>query len=118
MEAAMSRRVFSLRRVGCFGLLLLCLPLSCCVCCPQTGTRFEWKYRYRVRVGMTLDEVEAVLGPGRKEEGPPGTPDYKGGSVPLVRGEEFYVWERDGLEIWVGLEDGKVCDKYFDFPSL
>jgi hypothetical protein len=99
-------------------LLLVFMPLSCCVVSPRTATVFEWKYRYRVKAGMTLAELEAVLGPGQPEEAPPGTPDWKGGSVPLVRGDEFYVWEHGGLEIWVGLRGGKVCDKWFDAPSL
>jgi hypothetical protein len=38
-----------------------------------------------------------------------------------VQGEEFYVWEGGdgvmvgGLQIWIGLRDGKVCDKWFCF---
>jgi hypothetical protein len=99
-------------------LLLVFMPLSCCVVCPRTATVYEWKYRYRVKAGMTLAELEAILGPGQPEEAPPGRPDWKGGTVPLLRGDEFYVWEHDWLEIWVGLRGGKVCDKWFDAPSL
>jgi hypothetical protein len=99
-------------------LLLVFMPLSCCVVCPRTVTVFEWKYRYRVKAGMTLGKLEAILGPSQPEEAPPGTLDWKGGTVPFVRGDEFYVWERDGLEIWVGLRGGRVCDKWFWAPSL
>jgi hypothetical protein len=73
------------------GLLLACLALSWCAVCPRTQTAFEWEYRYRVQAGMTLADVENLLGPGRREEAPPGTTDWKGGTIPLVRGVEFYT---------------------------
>src|SRR5262245_8497153 len=102
---------------ACLGLLVL--PISCCVCCHTTGSFFELKYRYRVKVGMTLAEVENILGPGERQESQPGMPDYKGGSIPVVQGDEFYVWKADDdLAIWVGLREGKVHDKWFWAPSL
>jgi hypothetical protein len=37
----------------------------------------------------------------------------------VVEGEQFYLWNGDtNLEVWVGLRDGKVCDKWFWAPSL
>ena len=106
----MGRKPFSIKiaLVG-FGLLLVLLPCSWCVCCPETGTTFEWKYRYRVRNGMTLAEVEAVLGPGQQREGPPQTRDG-----PVIQGDEFYYWYgENGKEIYIGFRGGKVCDKWF-----
>jgi hypothetical protein len=102
-------------------LLLLCccvIPVSWFAMCPATLTVFEWKYHYRIKVGMTLAEEESVLGPGTRDDCPPGQQDDKEGTVPIARGDQIYVWEQDGLEIWVGLRDGKVCSKSFDFPSL
>jgi hypothetical protein len=93
--------------------------------CPRTGTVFEWKYRYRIKTGMTLAEVESILGPGKQEKTKPGTMDQKGFSVPVLQGEELYVWEQDGYlweltgsRIWVGFQDGKVCDKHLYYPKF
>lgn len=99
------------------GMLILLAPVSCFICCPNTMTYYEWQYRYRIRIGMTLSEAESVLGSATKEQAQPGL-RYDDGIRAAVQGDEFYVWERSGMEIWVGVRDGKICDKWFDFPSL
>ncbi len=118
-KAARARWLLAARRVVLgMALVLVLLPFSFWVCCPTTGSLFEWKYRYRVRVGMTVGEVEAILGRGERQEWVGWTPDGEGGMVPFVRGDEFLLWEEDGLEIWTGIRDGKVCDKQFWASSL
>ena len=113
-----TRRSFVIRTaIGGVGVLLVLVPIWFCGCCPQSGTVFEWKYHYRIHTGMTLSEVERVLGPGAKQDSPPGTPDSRG-IRPLVEGDQYYVWEQDGLEIRIGFKEGRVYGKYFDAPSL
>src|SRR5581483_8816321 len=76
---------------------------------PWAHTLFE--FHCRLRAGMTLAEVEAVLGEGERELAPPGVGD--GGSIrPAVQGDTFYRWERGGNEIWLGLRGGRVVDKW------
>lgn len=94
---------------GCISLVLLLTGIWFCGCCPETGTVFEWKYRYRIKVGMTLHEVESILGPGTECSQPPQTADG-----PVIRGEKFYYWKHgNGSDIWIGLREGKVYDKWF-----
>jgi hypothetical protein len=100
-------------------LLTLVAAFSWVSCCPNTWSVFEWRYRYRVRVGMTLGEAEAVLGPATKQASPPTLQPDK----PAVQGSEFYFWSEPGAVIggaviWVGLRDGRICDKWFSFPSF
>jgi hypothetical protein len=111
------RRLLSKKRVFLALGSLILLPVSCCICCPSTLTPFEWQYRYRIHVGMPLRDAEAILGPAKAEEAPPGL-RHDDGIRPVVQGEQFYVWEKDGMEIWVGVRGGVICAKYFDFPSL
>lgn len=65
----------------------------------------------RVRVGMTIAEVEAVLGPGTLVDSVPWS-----GSQPVVRGDVFYRWTATavyGEEAIVGFKDGAVVDKWY-----
>src|SRR5262249_15487146 len=65
----------------------------------------------RVQVGMTLAEVEAILGPGKLDKG---LQFLHGGHV--VRGDVFYRWtatELYGEEFIVGFKDGVVVDKWY-----
>jgi hypothetical protein len=57
----MNRRTIGV--MGVFRLLLLASLCWCGVVCPRTGTIFEWKFRYRIKTGMTLAVAESVLGP-------------------------------------------------------
>jgi hypothetical protein len=95
------------------GLVVVLLAAYWCVSCPDTLTLFEWKYRYRVHEGMTLAEVESVLGPG-KPGGPRDGPDeiQPGEAFGLVDRQSYY-WEWGGMEIWVAFRDGRVVSKSF-----
>jgi hypothetical protein len=71
----------------------------------------------RIRNGMTLDEVERILGPGKEIDQPPFIGDY---SRPpgqyaraAVEGDEFYRWQAGYDSVTIGFRSGKVCDKYY-----
>jgi hypothetical protein len=78
---------------------------------------FELRFRHRVHEGMTLGEVEAVLGKGEFRES--GLTEFRGNPeddrrVLVVKEDtEFYLWRRDGMEIWLGFLDGRVVHKFF-----
>ncbi len=77
----------------------------------------EWNYRYRLQVGMTLEQATSVLGPAKKHEQPMQIAVGKEELHDVVQGDEFYSWGEwwKGPEIWVGVRDGKICDKYLNF---
>jgi hypothetical protein len=82
-----------------------------------TGTAFEWKFLFRIKSGMTLEEVEGILGPGIESQSP--VLSYGNGDLrTAVRGEHIFLWEKDAMKIWVGFEAGRVCNKWFWAPSL
>jgi len=85
--------------------------------CPETGTIFEWKCRHRIHRGMTLAEAERVLGQGKREPSP-SQPTVFTASFRLERGDELYSWEKDGLMLWVGFHEGRVCGKWLEVPYL
>lgn len=97
------------------GLVALLLAACWCVSCPDTLTLFEWKYRYRVHEGMSLAEVESVLGPGR-----PGK-ERRAGEEDVVRPGEMvrfvdrqsYYWQRGGMWIRVTFRGGRADSKSF-----
>jgi hypothetical protein len=81
----------------------------------------------RIKIGMSLDEVEAILGPGEQISLEhvtqiPGSPyaKRKGNLDLVVEGDEFFRWHNSkcGMEIQLGLRDGRVCDKWYWEPSL
>ena len=84
------------------GLLLGLVPvfmideLKCCY--------FEWKYDcHRIRPGMTLAEVERILGPG--------SPDH-----PWLGADGWYTWHQKEIEISVCFEAGRVSRKSIYAP--
>jgi hypothetical protein len=87
--------------------------------------RFCYRNYERIRVGMTLPEVEALLGgPGReiaredlpqsRDFGPPVPHKW---SKPVLIGERFFGWlapeQFKGGGIIVGLKNGRVIDKWY-----
>jgi hypothetical protein len=90
-----------------------------CICLWSGLFSAAWKratFQYRVQVGMSLDEVEAILGPGQLEWGVDGNPRIGGDEV---QGDVGYRWYANGFEFYVGFRDGKVCDKvawFIDYP--
>jgi hypothetical protein len=81
----------------------------------------------KIEIGMTLDEVEAILGPGKQISvadvtAVPGAPDAerKGDLYLRLDGDQFFRWKETetGTEILVGVRNGKVCDRDYWASSL
>lgn len=81
----------------------------------------------KIEIGMDLDMVEAILGPGEQIPAgsvtqAPGSPDARrrGNLDLVVDGDQFFRWEnaKYGRRIELGIRDGKVCDKFYWEPSL
>ncbi len=71
----------------------------------------------RVREGMSLQEVEELLGPGNEARGPGWRWSPTGGE-PIVGGNRFFRWcPRDGF-ITIGMKDGRVVNKDYFVYSL
>jgi hypothetical protein len=114
--------------VACFLLGVFCGPFS-----PMVPISDFWLWqnaRWRVQPGMTLAEVESILGPGTK--GPPFLgyrglmPHWDGKSAffhdaPVI-GEEIYLWGDTSVpvlystQIRIGFWNGRVCDMK-DIPA-
>ncbi len=99
------------------GLIVLLVLFAFCVSCP-TGSIKEFNFRFRIRNGMALHDVEAILGPGKEVHRKHLPVEKDKGQV--VQGDRFFYWEYEpeGIEIYVGFTDDKVCDKWFWAPSL
>src|SRR5262249_12216929 len=82
------------------------------------GTEFRRDCQQRINSGMTLEEVETILGAGTRVKNVPELQEGPRGRRPAVTGDEFYLWERDHDNLWVGFKDGKVCDTFFWTPNL
>jgi hypothetical protein len=76
----------------------------------------------RVSTGMTLSDVEAILGPG--DEIPPGAVPVhardKRGNIEFVTGDRFFQWPKGrgpfmagGRQIIIGMRNDRVCDKWW-----
>ena len=95
-------------------LVLILAWISLCeVFCP-TGTFFEFKCRYLVSIGISLEKAESILGPAEEI----GSPPYLMGSGPAVSGDRYFMWEGEAAELYVGVRDGKICSKWIWIPSL
>ena len=84
----------------------------CELFCP-TGTVFEFKCRYFVRIGMTLEEAESVLGKAEEETSAP----VEWGTGPVVTGDKYFVWDGPA-ELHVGVRNGIICSKWVCVDSL
>ena len=80
------------------------------------AARFYLGY-HRLRVGMTLSDVELILGRGTEIPErfvPIEKPKGMGGPGTLVvHGDRFFEWRRGSLEIVVGFRDGRVIEKSY-----
>src|SRR5262249_41020142 len=99
--------------------VLLCVGSMLCFLVAKRGEYSEWNYD-RIRIGMTLDEVERLLGRAGIEvpqEEVPKTPHQ-----PAVRGHRCFLWRPPDqpvgfIAIALG-EDGRVCDKFMFHSGL
>ena len=89
--------------------LALCLLIPACKS-KVTKTNFD-----KVKDGMTLDEVQKILGKGTKETGDGSNVAGQFGvampSTPTSGGGETYTWESSANSITVTLRQGKVVHK-------
>ena len=101
--------MMSLKYVRFAVVLALCLLIPACKS-KVNKTNFE-----KVKDGMTLDEVEKILGKGTKETGDGSNVAGQFGvaisSAPTVGGGESYVWESSAHSITVTFRQGKVVNK-------
>jgi len=97
--------------VVCFALLIS--GLSSCHTSQVNETNYD-----KIKNGMTLTQVEAILGPGQsipQVEVPTTT-----GGIPFVRGDEVHCWKdgETGSRILLGFSSGRVSDRSYWEPSL
>jgi hypothetical protein len=89
--------------------------------------RYYLKYE-SVKTGMTLSEVQMILGPGSEisedfvtREHDYSKPRNANGLIRVrrvVNGDRFYFWENSNRRIEIGFEGGRVREKYYWEPSL
>jgi hypothetical protein len=93
-------------------LLAVCLFVPACSKSTLTPATYD-----KVAPGMTLKEVQALLGPGQKDEGGDGAGVAAQFGVNAGIGEQrskapdTYVWESNGKTVRVYFVDGKVSNK-------
>jgi hypothetical protein len=102
--------------------ILVCGTVMCSVTlwmCAFTG-RVNYLNYLRIQKGMTLDEVEHLLGRGREINGSniPQSPSFsepipERRAQPVVRGDRCFVWETESLEIYVGVTENVVQSKWY-----
>jgi hypothetical protein len=86
----------------------------------RSGKVTECNYE-KVKIGMTVKEAEAILGPSQEigMEHVPGTRDG-----PVVSGERLFMWAKEvsspmsSRAVWVGVRNGRICNKWYWEPSL
>jgi hypothetical protein len=98
----------------------LAVLLSCCLYfelhCPKKEVS-HCNYE-KLNIGMTVGEVEAILGAEGKEIAASALPRYSSG--PVVQGETFFQWEGsiNRIRVIVGVKDERICDKWYWEDSL
>jgi hypothetical protein len=104
--------------LGCasFALVALVVIASLILAQCRRGVISECNYG-KIRPGMTVSEVEAILGSGQELEGKYVPYTHTG---PVSSGERFFKWEdrTTARKVWVGIRSGRVCDKWYWEPSL
>ena len=79
----------------------------------------------KVKIGMSLREVESILGPGKQIQADQvmrisRSPDAQGNwnFHLVVDGDLFYEWDQGDRAIELGTKHGKVCDKWYGASGL
>ncbi|HXG08716.1 MAG TPA: hypothetical protein VNK04_02915 [Gemmataceae bacterium] len=107
----------ALVRCGLWLTILLTLGLLLPACSPRTPSKVTQENYDKIKNDMTLQQVEAILGPGTKEEGGDGSGVaaqfgvHVGGPERGGRNVDTYVWEAKGKTIKVHFVNGKVTNK-------
>lgn len=88
-------------------VVAICLLLPACIKSKVTKANFD-----KVKAGMTIEEVQAILGKGTLETGDGSNVAAQFGvaleSAPRVGGGETYKWESGDKTITVVVRQGKV----------
>jgi hypothetical protein len=99
----------SLNCVRCVVILLICLLLPACQS-KVTKANYE-----KVKEGMSLEEVEKILGKGSKETGDGSNVAGQFGialpSAPVSGGGDVYTWEGSNSTIRLTFRDGKLAHR-------
>jgi hypothetical protein len=101
------------QRIGLIIACLFCLVLPACGNKKMTQANFD-----KITVGMSLADVEAILGPGKKDDSGDGSGVamqagvfIQGAEKAGGRGVDTYVWESGDKVIKVFINNGKVSNK-------
>ncbi len=104
------------RKIAIAALLLSAGVLGMCVCSSLLTSAVTYaRFQHSVKQGMSLQQIETVLGAGQLEVGSPGFP----GGEKAVQGDAIYRWYAHGIEMYVGFTEGQLVDKvvwYIDYP--
>lgn len=111
MEFAMTRSRASVRRrlISVVGAVVL--GASVLVGCESAVTAEAFD---QVKVGMTMPEVEKLLGGSGTEDTSPAGLEISGAGAPSTKkasSDKTYVWKGDGVTVIVVFADGKVVQK-------
>ncbi len=94
-------------------LTQLAFVLVLCLLVPACKNRLTKENMGKIKEGMTLAEVEKILGKGTKQEGDGSNVAGQFGvaiqSAPTVGGGEFFVWESGTRQVTIGFRQGKVA---------
>jgi len=90
--------------------------LAMCLLIPACKTKVTKANVDKVKEGMTLEEVEKILGKGTNESGGDGSNvaaqfGVAVTSAPTVGAADTYVWESGTKSITVAVREGKVVNK-------
>ena len=109
-----------LKTIGLLLAILAMLTAGICAYRSLPSSKFN-----RIQQGMSISEVNAVLGTGKKlsrSQLPLVQSKNNDEPIPIISGDEFWFWGTDRLgwhaEIYIGLRNGKVCDKDISFSAL
>ena len=69
----------------------------------------------RLETGMTLEEVEVIMGEGKRL---PANEIPQIGHHPVVNGDEFYTWSDRRGTVYLAFEHGRLASKWYWEPSL
>src|SRR5882724_8933517 len=121
MEVSKPRWSKALKAVALWMVFLMGIAL--CFWLIHFNT-FHGKYS-RIKVGMTIEDAELLLGPAQKIESnyvpqmpPMHAEKLKRNTTAVVDGDEFFQWQ-SGLEyIVVGVRNGCIVETWYSAPSL
>jgi hypothetical protein len=114
---ALSRRRWLLVGITC-AIAVPLFVLALFVVLSPSATILEVNGTFRVREGMTLEQVQGVLGSGSERSYPPEEQAGRMESRPILTGDRFFSWDSTGGVLWIGFRDGKVESKRFLYYPL